>query len=96
MGKGIKALKQFIDEILDSDLKGLPTSGGTIYIYQWRFQAGHMTSSGEYNLQVRINRGTSISTWKKFDSVTAAGPVLVPASESWSPSRIKEKLRGRS
>ena len=31
MGKGTKALKQFIAEIPDSHLEALPTSGGTIY-----------------------------------------------------------------
>jgi len=31
MGKATKALKAFIDDIPDSDLEALPTSGGTIY-----------------------------------------------------------------
>lgn len=31
MGKANKALKEFIDDIPDSDLEALPTSAGTIY-----------------------------------------------------------------
>ena len=31
MGKSAKALKAFIDEIPDSALEALPTTGGTIY-----------------------------------------------------------------
>jgi hypothetical protein len=31
MGKASKALKEFINDIPDSDLEALPTSAGTIY-----------------------------------------------------------------
>jgi len=52
-----------------------------------------MTGAQEHNLQIQINKGTSISTLKKFAPATVAGPVLVPSSQPWSAARFKEELR---
>ncbi|KAF2255933.1 hypothetical protein BU26DRAFT_12098 [Trematosphaeria pertusa] len=93
MGKASKALKGFIDNIPDSDLEALPTSAGTIYSDDnFRLDMQGMTSSQEYNLQVQINKGTTISTLKKFSPATVAGPVLVPSDDPWSASKIRNEL----
>jgi len=52
-----------------------------------------MTSAQEHNLQVQINKGTSISTLKKFAPKTVAGPVLVPSKNPWSASTIRAALK---
>jgi len=52
-----------------------------------------MTSAQEHNLQIQINKGTSISTLKKFAPQTVAGPVLVPSGDPWTASKIKDELR---
>lgn len=51
-----------------------------------------ITSDNEYNLQVQINKGTTISTLKKFAPQTVAGPALVPSEDPWSADEIRAKL----
>lgn len=53
-----------------------------------------MTSSNpqEHNLQVQVNKGTTISTLKKHAPSTVAGPVLVPSNDPWTADQIKSAL----
>ena len=52
-----------------------------------------MTGSREHNLQIQVNRGTTITTLKKLAPKTIAGPVLVPSGDPWPPSKIRDGLR---
>ena len=52
-----------------------------------------MTSAQEHNLQVQVNKGTSISTLKKVAPNTVAGPVLVPSDNTWTASKIRDELK---
>ncbi|KAL2206896.1 hypothetical protein CC79DRAFT_1398762 [Sarocladium strictum] len=93
MGKASKSLKAFISSIPDSALNRLPLEGGTIYINtDFRLDMQGMTSAQEHNLQVQINKGTTISTLKKFAPQTVAGPVLVPSEDPWAAEDIRAKL----
>lgn len=51
-----------------------------------------MTTAQEHNLQVQVNKGTSISTLKKVAPATVAGPVLVPSGSPWSAADIRAQL----
>ncbi|KAM0259449.1 hypothetical protein ACHAQJ_003344 [Trichoderma viride] len=93
MGKASKSLKAFIDEIPDSSLTGLSTSPGTIYSdTDFRLDMQGMTTAQEHNLQVQINKNTTISTLKKFAPKTVAGPVLVPSNSPSSAADIRAQL----
>lgn len=46
----------------------------------------------KHNLQVQVNKGTSISSLKKLAPSTVAGPVLVPQENPYTPAQIKKGL----
>lgn len=46
----------------------------------------------KHNLQVQVNKGTSISSLKKLAPSTVAGPVLVPKEKPYTPAQIKKEL----
>ena len=75
MGKANKALFDFIDDIPDEKLTGdFGGEGGTIYSDRdFRLDMQGMTTGGKaYNLQIQVNKGTTISTLKKFAPKTAS------------------------
>ncbi|KAG0633584.1 hypothetical protein HOY80DRAFT_929857 [Tuber brumale] len=83
MGKGSKALRAFINDIPDSKLTGFTESAGTIHFDQdFRLDMQGKTTNGGYNLQIQINRGTTISTLKAAAPRTVAGPVIATGTES--------------
>lgn len=46
----------------------------------------------KHNLQVQVNKGTSISSLKKLVPSTVAGPVLVPQANRYNPAQIRKGL----
>ncbi|CAZ82270.1 unnamed protein product [Tuber melanosporum] len=88
MGKANKALRDFINDIPDSKLTGFPESGGTIYSDRdFRLDMQCKTSNGGYNLQIQINKGTTITSLRSSAPRTVAGPVLATGTESASVIR---------
>ncbi|CUS06866.1 unnamed protein product [Tuber aestivum] len=100
MGKASKALQAFIDNIPDSKLTGFPEGAGTIYTDQdfrldmqgasceeRMLMTKQKTTSGGYNLQIQVNRGTKVTTLKPLAPQTVAGPVIATGTETASVIR---------
>ncbi|KAK4063426.1 uncharacterized protein Triagg1_9446 [Trichoderma aggressivum f. europaeum] len=93
MGKADKQLKAFIENIPDSSLTALPTNPGTLHKdTNFRLDMQGMTKKQEHNLQVQVNKGTTITSLKKVAPKTVAGPVLVKSKEPSSAADIRAEL----
>ncbi|CDF35198.1 unnamed protein product [Chondrus crispus] len=95
MGKAKKALDDFIDNIPDSKLTGIHQGAGTLHTdTDFRLDLQGMTSGTPkmYNLQIQINRGTQLSTLKKFSPGTVS-TVLAPIDPAMSAADIKASFR---
>ncbi|KAI1425279.1 hypothetical protein F5Y12DRAFT_714322 [Xylaria sp. FL1777] len=95
MGKASKQLKIFIANIPDDKLKSFPSVAGTIYKDQnFRLDMQGLTTGKpqSYNLQIQVNKETSISTLKKVAPTTVAGPVLVPKDKTPGPDDIRKEF----
>ncbi|KAK3066694.1 hypothetical protein LTR53_016854 [Teratosphaeriaceae sp. CCFEE 6253] len=93
---GPKALKNFIEDIPDHKLDGLPRNEDTLYKDRnYRLDMQGMTSSkpAEHNLQVQVNRDPKISSLKNAKGATVAGPVLAPGDGSMTPAEIRAGLQ---
>ncbi|KAK8136516.1 hypothetical protein PG984_004456 [Apiospora sp. TS-2023a] len=76
-----KILINFIDDIPDEKLQGFRLIPGTLFEDKnFRLNMQGLTSAGEFNLQIQINFGVSVSSLQPYAPNTVAGPVLVPQS----------------
>ncbi|MCJ1264617.1 hypothetical protein MMC22_004491 [Lobaria immixta] len=93
MGRSNKSLELFIQEIPDSELTGFSANGGTIYHdNNFRLDMQGMTTGSEYfNIQIQVNRQTTISLLKKMSPVTVS-LVLVPVDANWTAAELRAKL----
>ncbi|KAH7305447.1 hypothetical protein B0I35DRAFT_443806 [Stachybotrys elegans] len=89
-----KLLRDFIDEIPDSKLQGLPNSQTTLYRDQnFRLDMQGMTSSGQWNLQIQVNNRPKASSLREYAPDTVSGPVLVSPDSPMDAEAIREGFR---
>ncbi|PQE17865.1 hypothetical protein CJF30_00010352 [Rutstroemia sp. NJR-2017a BBW] len=94
MGKNTKRVQEFIDGIPDSKLTALPSSAGTIYTTtDFRLDMQGLTSGDpqKHNLQIQINKQTTITSLKKSAPQTVA-TLLVLKNDAPSAATIKQDL----
>ncbi|KAG8627442.1 hypothetical protein KVT40_004925 [Elsinoe batatas] len=104
--KGKKELLSFIDSIPDDKLTGLrpPKPNYTIFTnvnLRLDNQGYTSTDPKKHNLQVQINRGTTISTLKSAAKKssqrgTSVAIAEVPDDGSWGAKKIKDTLKASS
>ncbi|KAJ9148452.1 hypothetical protein NKR23_g4933 [Pleurostoma richardsiae] len=106
MGKASNAIIKFIIEIPDEKLVNIsePNPAYTLWkTLDFRLDVQNRTSGDPtfYNIQVQVNKGTSISTLKKMDQKskkngTSVAKALVPTDGSWDAAAVREALlKGR-
>ncbi|KAJ7217077.1 hypothetical protein GGX14DRAFT_601928 [Mycena pura] len=110
MGKARTALKDF-DDLPDDKLEALPTLPGTIYKdTNFRLDMQGMTTPvtekrnkqvvviepAKHNLQIQVNKNTTVSTLKKAVPNTVAGPILVPSDAPCTSTTDLPVPRGKS
>ncbi|KAI0346108.1 hypothetical protein BDW22DRAFT_1425635 [Trametopsis cervina] len=97
MGKADKALVAFINAIPDDKLTAIPTNTGTLYRdTDFRLDMQGMTTGNpqRHNLQVQINKQTTISTLKKHAPATVSTYLSAPGATA---ATVREGLlQGRS
>ncbi|KAJ4129734.1 hypothetical protein NW754_004018 [Fusarium falciforme] len=94
MGKGGKALKNFIESIPDDKINGFTDGEHALYSNTHYRLDNRGLASGDpkiHNLQVRVNRETTISTLKREAGKTVA-TALVPKAGDWTPDMIRDEL----
>lgn len=87
-------LKSFIDSIPAIRLENFAPSAMSNPIYSdmnFRLDMQGITSAGEFNLQVQVNRQTTIKSLRVARGNTVAGPVLV---SPYMPMTAEEVRRG--
>ncbi|MCJ1470085.1 hypothetical protein MMC07_008730 [Pseudocyphellaria aurata] len=94
MGKGSDLLEAFIEKIPDSKLIDLRSKSGKIYSdNDFRLDMQGMTTGSEsFNLQIQINKQTTISYMRKVSGKTVRH-VLVPIDADWTAEEVRAKLR---
>lgn len=95
MGMGVVGLFDFIDSIPDSRLTGdFSALGKTIYRDQnFRMDMqGMTTGSKAYNVQIQVNKGTSIKTLKGF-APKSATTLIIPVDAGWTPDEVRAKFK---
>ncbi|KAG4435591.1 hypothetical protein IFR05_008937 [Cadophora sp. M221] len=94
MGKNTKKVAAFIESIPNAKLEGLTRLGGTIFKdTDFRLDMQGMTTGRPrmHNLQVQINRETTITSLKKAAPQTVAS-LLVEEENPGTPAEIKQGL----
>ncbi|KAL2678539.1 hypothetical protein Neosp_009287 [[Neocosmospora] mangrovei] len=94
MGKGSETLRKFIESIPDDKINGFTDGEHKLYSNtHYRLDHQGLTSGDPkmYNLQVQVNRGTTISILKREVGKTVA-TALVPVAGDWTPDMIREEL----
>ncbi|KAK8076917.1 hypothetical protein PG996_003087 [Apiospora saccharicola] len=94
MGKNTKRVKEFIESIPDSKLAGFSKNTGLIYKdNDFRLDMQGMTTGNpqKHNLQVQINKETTVTSLKKAAPATVA-MAHVPDDESMTPQQIRDAL----
>ncbi|KAK5938761.1 hypothetical protein PMZ80_008953 [Knufia obscura] len=101
MPKYAKALKEFIEDLPDSKLTGLPTKPNTNIVKdkqtKWGFRLDmQCMTSGEpkrHNLQVQLNNENKWgSATNKIKGMSVTDAVLVPYDDPWDPETIRQAL----
>ncbi|KAK9319194.1 hypothetical protein V1517DRAFT_341959 [Lipomyces orientalis] len=102
MGRASDALIDFIEGVPDGKLRGFSDPNPAYTVYQtldFRLDVQNMTPGDPpmYNIQVQINRETSISTLKRMNqkskkSGTTVARALVPADGSWDAISVRQAL----
>ncbi|KAK9364366.1 hypothetical protein V1509DRAFT_91962 [Lipomyces kononenkoae] len=102
MGKASDAIIEFIEGIPDGKLRGFSDPHPAYTVYQtlhFRLDVQNMTTADPpmYDIQVQINRETSISTLKRMNekskkSGTSVAKALVPADGSWDAASVRQAL----
>ncbi|KAK9481865.1 hypothetical protein V1527DRAFT_455585 [Lipomyces starkeyi] len=102
MGKASDAIIGFIESIPDGKLRGFSDPNPAYTVYQTldlRLDVQNMASGDPpmYNIQVQINRETSISTLKRMNqkskkSGTSVAKALVPADGLWDAASVRQAL----
>ncbi|KAK3293066.1 uncharacterized protein B0H64DRAFT_205336 [Chaetomium fimeti] len=101
-GKAPMAIRAFIESIPDAKLVGFADPNPTYTIYtnvDFRLDLQNKTSTKppKYNLQVQVNRHSTISTLKNMKqktgkTSTSVAKALVPTDGSWSAARVRAAL----
>ncbi|KAK4246189.1 hypothetical protein C7999DRAFT_33404 [Corynascus novoguineensis] len=102
MGKASAAIRAFIESIPDEKLTGFadPDPSYTIYSntdFRLDLQNKTSTKPPNYNLQVQVNRQSTISTLKRMkkktgNTGTTVAKALVPTDGSWNAAAVRAAL----
>ncbi|KAJ4138651.1 hypothetical protein NW768_002502 [Fusarium equiseti] len=88
-------LKSFIDNIPAIRLVNFPPSAASNPVHSdmnFRLDMQGITSAGEFNLQVQVNRQTKNKSLRAAASQTVAGPVLVSPYYPMTAEEVREEL----
>jgi len=92
-------LKSFIDNIPAIRLENFPPSAASNPIYSdmnFRLDMQGITSTGEFNLQVQVNRQTKIKSLQVANGQTVAGPVHVSPYMPMAAEQVRLELHRKS
>ncbi|KAI4595646.1 hypothetical protein KJ359_006635 [Pestalotiopsis sp. 9143b] len=102
MGKATDAIKAFIQDIPDEKLVGFSDPNPTYTVYNdkdFRLDVQNMVAGKppQFNIQVQINAGTSISTLKKMSKKsknrgTTVAKALIPSDGSFTAADVRNAL----
>lgn len=95
MGKAKNELEEFIANIPDSKLTGFPSIETTVYkTRNFRLDMQKVTTKDPrcYNLQVQINRGTIITSLKRFAGKSLSIALVPVKEEAWTPAEVRAEL----
>ncbi|CAF9916954.1 MAG: hypothetical protein HETSPECPRED_003057 [Heterodermia speciosa] len=96
MGKGRKALKDFIGNIPEEKLTDFPSNNGACIYKDTNFRMDMQSITTDepkkYNIQIQINSETTVSTLKKLAPSTMV-TILPPVDEPrWTAEQTRQAL----
>lgn len=96
MGKAKNELEEFIANIPDSKLTGFPSIETTVYkTRNFRLDMQTVTTKDPrcYNLHVQINRGTLITSLKRFAGKSLSIALVPVKEDAWMPAEVRAELQ---